>query len=309
MITNTDISVLWVSRCTLFPGMHNLVHTHNYFHFICVLSGSIQLRDGTRPQLPLLTCDSPEKPHGGMRFLDVTDSINVMFLIRDKSLYKAVEYFPFSSVKPDYACLPLLQSIVEQAGTLSPDVNLLNSAFSYYLRLLIHTNRSLEPSESSPTPAERCIAYINEHYMRPITLEDIATHIDRNRSYTSSLFSTAYGMTLVEYLNAVRIQHACALIAYSDISIKDVPARCGFSDQRNFGRVFKSVVGITPQKYRNSHMVKDLLYDGDINELRHCRTEEPMFTYVANAQKRIVWASCYDYIIQRQGVAPQGKSS
>lgn len=307
MVANSDISVLWVSRCTLFPGMHNLVHTHNYFHFSCVFNGRIQMGNGTTPDLPLLTCDPPEKPHGGMRFLDVTDSINVMFLVRDKSLYKSIENFPFSSVEPEHACLPLLQTIVEQAGSLLPDVDLLNSAFSYYLRLLIHTNRFLTPSESSPTPAERCISYINENYMYPITLEDIATHIERNRSYTSSLFSTAYGMTLVEYLSAVRIQHACALIAYSDISIKDVPAKCGFSDQRNFGRVFKSVVGITPQKYRNTHMVKDLLYDGDINELKHRRPDAPMFTYVANAQKRIDWASGYDYILQRQGTAPQSK--
>lgn len=301
MSSNDSLRVLWISRCVVFPKMFNIVHTHDYFHFNYLVSGQLPLTSGPFPYQAPFTCAPPGVPHSGFYISgEPVDSVNVMFHVPDRELYTAISTFPFHLLKPENAFIPLLMSIVEQARSCSPDESLLNAGFSYYLQLVMLTNRSLRLPAPSRSIVDRCVAYINEHFAEHITLDDISAHVGRNRSYVSSLFSSTFGFTLVEYLNRVRIKRACELIAYTDTFLPDIAEACGYSNQRNFSRVFKNLVGTTPYKYRTSHSKSDLRYDGDLNELKQCVPETPFFTYVAHAQKRIDWSSGYNYIMQHQ---------
>ena len=57
------------------------------------------------------------------------------------------------------------------------------------------------------------------------------------------------GMGVSEYLNSLRIQHGCTLIAQGFTSISDISAQSGFRDPQYFSKVFKQQMGLTPGQY------------------------------------------------------------
>ncbi len=296
-MSSSDVQVLWVSKVELMPGIRLTLHSHDYFHFACTLKGNAVAKDNTILTPGTITCAAPGRVHGGSGYPEGNQNINFMFLVPDKALYKAVEQFPFRKVPPERAHIPLLCDIVAQVEALHPDPDFVNSAFGYYLRLLFHDNRDLMEKTPNLELAERCMAYIEEHYAEPILLEDIARAIGKSRNYTSALFSEAYGITLVDYINKVRIQHACQLIAYTDAPLEEVLIQCGFRNARSFHRVFKQYIGTTPARYRISSK-NYLLYDGNPKDLKAYTPKESFFTYAVNAQRKVDWHNEYDYMKQ-----------
>ena len=188
---------------------------------------------------------------------------------------------------------------MEKAHELKPSQEFINSAFSYYIRLLMEGQFACETSSKLESPAERCLSYIEENYMKQVRLEDVAEHIGRNKSYTSALVSKATGMTVVEHLNGVRVKNACAMLAYSDVPIEQVAETCGFTNTKNFCRVFKQIVGTTPTRYRTSHEIKDMRYIGDYTNLE-VPYEIPVYTYVPSARRCIDWKTPLEYIRQSE---------
>ena len=290
---STGLHVLWISQVELAIDSYATAHTHDYFHFVCSFYSGTQ-----KPRK--IYCDAPGVINPGFRTTDNCWTINVMFQVTDKKLYREIETFPFSEVLFRGDCLTeILRDLIRYAAELNPSPALIDAGFSYYIQLLMQKNSHLFSADEKKSLVEQCATYIDQNYMNAVTLDDVATHVERNRSYVSSVFSNTYGCTLVEYLNSVRIRKACDLIAYSRTPIPDVALMCGFSSVRNFNRVFKSFVGTTAHRYRTSHVVSDLRYDGDLNLLRQVIPSVPMFTYVVDAQKRIDWKSNYEYFLQQ----------
>lgn len=92
--------------------------------------------------------------------------------------------------------------------------------------------------------------YIDDNFSDPeICLEKISSEFSYNRKYLSTAFKQHIKMGIVDYINTVRIQHACALMEQNYTSIQDIAFLCGFTDPMYFSRVFKQKVGISPKKH------------------------------------------------------------
>ena len=61
-----------------------------------------------------------------------------------------------------------------------------------------------------------------------------------------------------DYLNEERLKQAVALIETTDLKLKDIVGRVGFSSQTYFNRQFKSRYGMTPNVYRRELRMKTL---------------------------------------------------
>lgn len=96
------------------------------------------------------------------------------------------------------------------------------------------------------------IVYINENYYQKIFLNDIAKAVFMNHTYLSQQFKKEVGLSIPKYLEQVRINKALLLIRSSDCSISEVAERVGFSNQNYFSKVFKSVTGSSPMKYKKA---------------------------------------------------------
>lgn len=110
-------------------------------------------------------------------------------------------------------------------------------------------NSELIDTSAYSAPTVQIIAYIESNYMHHIYLDDIAEHVEYNRNYMCSLFKTDTNLTVVDYLNYVRIRKACEYILYSDIGFSQICYRVGFLNLSHFNRTFKKLVGATPSAY------------------------------------------------------------
>lgn len=95
-------------------------------------------------------------------------------------------------------------------------------------------------------------AYIEENYSRDISLDDVSRHVDISPYYFSKLFKEESGENFIEYLTNLRIKRAKNLLRHSDMNMKNICAKIGYSDPNYFSRIFKKQVGVTPTEYRES---------------------------------------------------------
>jgi len=94
------------------------------------------------------------------------------------------------------------------------------------------------------------IAYINDHFTEPLTLEDVCKISTLSRTYFCYLFKLMTQKTFVEYLTDLRIQEALKRLDNPSMSILDVSESLGFHDAAHFSRTFKKQVGVSPRNYR-----------------------------------------------------------
>lgn len=93
-------------------------------------------------------------------------------------------------------------------------------------------------------------SYIAEHYAEKLTLTGIASQFYISPYYLSRLFKKTVNLSLIEYINGVRIKAAQSLIEKTNDSIATVAEKAGFMTSAHFRRVFKDATGLSPQQYR-----------------------------------------------------------
>lgn len=93
--------------------------------------------------------------------------------------------------------------------------------------------------------------WIKEHYDQPAELGSLARMVYLTPSYLSKLFKQETGMTITDYLIEVRIKKAKLLLKHSsDMKIHEIGSEVGYPDPAYFNKLFKRMVGVTPNEYR-----------------------------------------------------------
>lgn len=107
------------------------------------------------------------------------------------------------------------------------------------------------PVSPHTSVAADSIAYINEHFHEPLSLEDLASNVNLSLYHFTKIFAKETGCTPHQYLISTRITAAKYLLKTSPASIKDIGFRTGFQSESSFCTTFKKWAGITPTQYRN----------------------------------------------------------
>lgn len=97
------------------------------------------------------------------------------------------------------------------------------------------------------------ISYINENYMdNTLCLNDIAGQANVSPAYLSALFSKNQGSSISDFIASRRIEAACQFLSASNMTLKEISARCGYANQYYFSTSFKKRLGISPSAYREA---------------------------------------------------------
>lgn len=94
--------------------------------------------------------------------------------------------------------------------------------------------------------------YVCEHYNQKITLEQLCLLFGTNKTTLCDEFRRAYGSTIFNYINMLRVERAKKLLGDGGMSITDISTELGFSSIHYFCRVFKKLVGKSPRDFANS---------------------------------------------------------
>jgi transcriptional regulator GlxA family with amidase domain len=96
------------------------------------------------------------------------------------------------------------------------------------------------------------ISYIEDHYLEPLTLEEIAAKSDISVRHLNRIFKSYYQTTPISYLLKLRLERACTLLKKTKLSITTIAYESGFSDSNYFTRLFTKGYGMSPKAYRLS---------------------------------------------------------
>lgn len=110
-----------------------------------------------------------------------------------------------------------------------------------------------EPAEEKNQLAELAREYVEEHYYENLMLADVAQKVGISPGYLSTLFQKEMEKGFVDYLNEVRIEHACTYLQQNLLKTYEVAYRVGFKDEKYFSKVFKKIKGQPPSEYRKQN--------------------------------------------------------
>ncbi|MBI5934368.1 MAG: substrate-binding domain-containing protein [Chloroflexi bacterium] len=119
-----------------------------------------------------------------------------------------------------------------------------------------HIGSTLERKRNLGVETQRLVrqamAYIHEHYVDPITRQDIAQHINISEDYLTYCFRQELGTTPIKYLQRYRVNQAKLQLKESQKTITEIALDVGFSDSGYFSRIFHREAGTSPEKFRHS---------------------------------------------------------
>ncbi len=145
-------------------------------------------------------------------------------------------------------CLQTLES-----GYTLPTLIYAAQAARHILSLLLFRNSALPMKQSTKSHRLNCDAVIEYMHLRiaePVRLEEFAGEARLSVSHFSEMFREQVHQSPMSYFTQLKIRAACRLLDLTGKSVKVVALETGYTDPYYFSRVFKKVMGISPDKYR-----------------------------------------------------------
>lgn len=99
---------------------------------------------------------------------------------------------------------------------------------------------------------EKTLEYMNHHFDKPITLNEVARLANMSDAAFSRFFKQRTGNTFIDSLTEIRLGHASRMLIDTTQSIAEVAYHCGFNNISNFNRIFKKKKSCTPKDFRES---------------------------------------------------------
>jgi LacI family transcriptional regulator len=123
------------------------------------------------------------------------------------------------------------------------------------LKIEVHSASIIERQSTATMHARSpeiasAVRFIRENFSRPITVAHVADHIGASLSTLERGVKEALGRTPHQEL--LRLRHAAAIdfLANSEIPMKLIARRCGFTDSKHFSAAFRAAHGLSPSEYR-----------------------------------------------------------
>jgi AraC family transcriptional regulator len=153
----------------------------------------------------------------------------------------------------------LWKSILKQTSTQSSQFRIEWGPIFHRGRLdgtaLLTPRRTARRKDAAlPRPKLRAVVdYVEEHLDGNLTLEQMAATVHVSPYHFARQFKAATGIPPHRYVIARRIARAQELLQpHTDLSLAEIGARSGFSDQSQFSHHFKRALGLTPGQFRSS---------------------------------------------------------
>ncbi len=96
------------------------------------------------------------------------------------------------------------------------------------------------------------LVYIENHFAYKFKLEALGNKLNYNKNYLCHIFKKDTGVSIVDYLNFIRIRQAIIFFSFYSQDVYTTSESVGFSNLSHFSRTFKALVGIAPRDFRRA---------------------------------------------------------
>ncbi len=126
-----------------------------------------------------------------------------------------------------------------------------------YAAAMTLADHILAPGKAQTGPArpgavERAMSLCSTRASGPLDVARMADAAGLSRHHFSRVFAASEGVSPARYLLQQRMERAAGLLHTETAPIKEIAARCGFSDANYFAKVFRRIYAISPREYRSS---------------------------------------------------------
>ena len=148
---------------------------------------------------------------------------------------------PFTSFIDSFSNLADLQEGIKQVITET-------------LKCVDKINSSVKTS--SHIAVEQALVFIQQHYGKKITLNQVSELVHLNPSYFSIQFKKETGMNFIDYLKQCRIEKAKEMLRNPEFKVYEISSTVGYENPNYFTDTFKYYTGMTPLEFRQKIISK-----------------------------------------------------
>lgn len=260
---NSRIKLIWANQSKLDAGQHMQQHCHACHQLYYVLEGnatfviggkSIDVQKGSYFLIPAMVPHEMPCVHS-----DLLHSIELKFFINDPFLLSQLNNQP-AVAHDDNAIGKLLTYVTEnwncRDGQNMTDIDYILSSvlLSFFVDFLHYENHDsahiITDNYSDVTKA--VLVYIEKNCSRRFYLQTLADRLNYNKNYLCSIFRKNTGVSIIDYLNFIRIRQAVVFFAFYGQDVYTTCESVGYSNLSHFSRTFKALVGIPPRDFRKA---------------------------------------------------------
>jgi len=109
-----------------------------------------------------------------------------------------------------------------------------------------------ETNDISDDKVKEICRYLNENFKEKIRLSEICFLFGTNTTTLCNKFRSAYGETVVSYINRLKIKEAKKLMRSGNYNLTEISSIVGFSSVHYFSKVFKQYENQSPTNYNKT---------------------------------------------------------
>jgi pilus assembly protein CpaE len=111
-----------------------------------------------------------------------------------------------------------------------------------------------EDSQTVITTANKGLPFVMTRSETKVAraLMEIAEKVGITAGYLSTLFSQKMDCTFIDYLNEIRIEHACTYLHQNYLKTYEIAYKVGYKDEKYFSKVFRKITGMSPSEYKRT---------------------------------------------------------
>jgi len=116
------------------------------------------------------------------------------------------------------------------------------------------TNKACNDKNTSSlgglTHIQTMLRYIADHYDQKITIADVANSTGLHKNYAMKLFNRVMRVSIKQYINQLRLQHAQALLVDTESPVLAIALEAGFGSVSRFYDIFQREYNMSPLEFR-----------------------------------------------------------
>jgi two-component system response regulator YesN len=111
------------------------------------------------------------------------------------------------------------------------------------------------PRQKTSSDISNIKNFIDQHYMYPISLDDVSEAFYLSKEHVSRLFRKTYNESVTQYILKKKMESAADLIRTSQLSYREIAYQLGFEDISYFYKQFKKIFSCTPGEYKERNTI------------------------------------------------------